>query len=988
METGRGEIIRSTWQTKHSAGDIKQATYYSSENLNPGMELPDNLLMGYRMQWALNQPLALVNGRKFVYVNVYKLATQSRTFKSFLREVNKERKNQKTKACVKNSKCAVDCVGAVEPLDPLLVQCTKASDVHDLALAIHFCHIGHCRISAIADIDRADEVPPRKRRESNQWPSVSESGQLLLSTSQIHLTSAMAECTLASGLRIAKTYGIDDLQRMCVEYISKSLSLKSCWDLWRAVFPRSHLQEMNDPHAVLQKAIPIDEKAAQLLVNFVRTNFVRILRSTKGSDGNEKLLEGLINLSAYELELLLDSDRLNVRSESDVLWTLKLWIDGKSKCPGSEAFLSQCVPRLVFKCIRSKQLAMVDVDSLFKLPGMRQARRQQHTVSTSTQENPLDGSTKFKEDSVDVQSACLEMLHQARRKLFRTLRNLRPLVDSKGLGHSSDGDNVAMTIGSGKGALGFINSKSTDEMTRVVKQTGEQRLPHEAIFVFGGWENGKLCSKVRVLDARMGTWVVHESASKSTCGESSEEASGIVLPHPLMSFGITKVNNRTIYIAGGEKKSGQATQEVIRYDFQRSGSGHQDWKGCPPMHEIRRDLILVNFEEKALYSIGGDNNRTVLMTVERLALDKKTNSWTEVASMLVPRGAPAGDVLGGQIYVCGGYTESRMEALTNSCEAYNPETNQWTLIQPMAQPRYYANAIAYKNHLFVLGGGGDNASRLGSSVMALGYSSTVERYTPEDGIWELMPAISERADFAACMMEGSIVCIGGGGEAFCTADTELWAPWVGNARPTNAIGPGAMPSTPRVRSAWAGDSDDDALSVSERPGTSTDPIPRHSTSRGMGTPAWMNAQNEETDLGWRPGVALPSPVWGHRCVCMQGVDIILPYLKRKHLKCEPLVECVAPARWKIDRQAEKFILTVDYRELDYDAATLERTEFKRIFDNLPPQLMTKEEVVDEQGKEEQVTAKVDSRKLGDPVGSQQAIGEMEDVGQYSKTQNL
>ncbi|BHF65923.1 hypothetical protein SprV_0200893700 [Sparganum proliferum] len=943
------------------------------------------------MQWALNQPLALVNGRKFVHVNVYKLATQSRTFRTFLREVDKERKNQKTKICAKNRKCTLDHVRTVEPLDPLLVQCTKASDVHDLALAIHFCHIGHCKISAIADIDRPDEVPPRKRRESNQWSSANDSGQLLLSTSQIHLTAPMAECTLSSGLRIAKTYGIDDLHKMCVEYLSKSLSLESCWELWRAVFPRSRLQERNEPQALFQKAIPIDDKAAQLLVNFVRTNFVHILRSEKGSDRNGASLEGLINLSAYELELLLDSDRLNVRNESDVLWTLQLWIEGKSKYPQLEVFLQQCVPRLVFKCIRSKQLAMVDVDLLLKLPGMRPSRRQQHVDRASTLENSVDGLAKSKEDSADMHSACLEMLHQARRKLFRTLRNLRPLAENKGLGYPSDGDNVAETTGGGKDTPSLPNSKSTDEMNKLAKQNNEQRLPHEAIFVFGGWENGKLCSKVRVLDARMGTWVVHETASKPSCVDSGEEASGIVLPHPLMSFGITSVNNRTIYIAGGEKKSGQATQEVIRYDFQRSGSGNHGWKGCPPMHEIRRDLILVNFQEKALYSIGGDNNRTVLETVERLALDKKTNSWTEVASMLVPRGAPAGDVLGGQIYVCGGYTESRMEALTNSCEAYNPETNQWTLIQPMAQPRYYANAIAYKNHLFVLGGGGENASRLGSSVMALGYSSTVERYTPEDGIWELMPAISERADFAACMMEGSIVCIGGGGEAFCTADTELWTPWVGNVRPTNAISQDAMPPTPSVRSVWVGDSDDDELSAGELPGTSTDPGPNSSNNGSMGTPAWMNTQNEETDLGWRPGVALPAPVWGHRCICMQGVDIILPYIRRKNLRCEPLVEYVAPVRWKIDHQAEKSILVVDYRDLDSGTTILEGAEFNRIFGNLPPQLMPEVEEEEDQGEhgeeEEQITVKVDKGQLSESVGIRQTTSEVEEAGQNSTTQD-
>lgn len=771
------------------------------------LELPANLLSGYGMQWALNRHLGLLSGGQMLLVNAYKLATQSLTFRRLIKEIDEPQKRQRNRQVQKYT---------INEPPPLFIDCPRRSDVDDLALAIHYCHLGQCRISINRVIERSKTKPIKRigLTYSNE-----EESNLILSASQLHLTTTMAECSLTCALRVASTYGIESLHEQCINYLKENLNMESCWYLWETIFTPPRLPTSQTVHQV-------DKKAGQILIDFMQEKFRKIPR--------EILSERLKHLSAPEMELILASSRLNVRSESEIVETIEKWADAQLVNPHAVKTLSKIVPRLVQHCIRFELIELNDVDRLLQLPGM-QIR------------------------SDESGSQCIWRLHHYRRRLVRETRNLRSL--SPPSDHSES-----------------VESKQNC------------RIPHEAIVVFGGWENDQTSRRVRVFDARQKLWKTYDTDSRSS----------LLLPHPLMSFGIVNVNNQAIYIAGGESRGGQATQEVLRYEFKSQKSG---WKGCAPMHEVRRDFVLINYQNKTIYAIGGDNNRTVLNSVEALPLENGNSSgWLEVASMIIPRGAPAGDTLGSLIYICGGYTESRMESLTNSCETYNPETNQWTIMQPMSQPRYYASAVSYQNHLYVLGGGGDSTPRSSTSVMNMGYSSTVERFTREGGTWELMPPISERADFAACILEDEIYCIGGGGETFCTGNVESWRPWVG-----------------RIRRG-------ERLDTRQHP--MNDEIPRQS---GATSPIWMaisdNAEEAETLgptaaesedgerlNGWQRGVQLPQPLWGHRCVTISGVDKVIQLLGIKaNQRYKPPFrppERVAIQQWRIKRSGANKILAV------------------------------------------------------------------------------
>ena len=804
-------------------------------------DLPANLLSGYKLQWALTSPLGLLSGKQITLVSAYKLATQSQTFCQLIKEIGEQKKRHH------NQQIPLNHLEDQPKEPPLIVDCHRSVDINDLAFAIHFCHLGRCQISATNVIERSDS-PPIKRRDETfpEKETVSTRNTVLLSTGQLHLTTTMAECSLACGLRVANTYGIESLHKYCISYIKKNLNVENCWALWRTIFTSSRIPTNN---SIFQ----VDEKAGQVLLNFMLENFHRFTPIS--------LIKGIGHFSASELELILASDRLNVHSESEVVSAIEIWVNNQSKSSDVANVMDKITLRLIKRCVRFDHLEVADIDRLLQLPGMQMkkvpciSRIGDGAIGESLRLPNFPPSRRY-----DSRKRCVWLLQRLRRRLVRATRNLRSLSPRR-----------------------MGPSERTENWTKL-----GARIPHEIIIVFGGWENGQPCQNVRVLDSRRGVWNTYNA----------ESGSSLVLPHPLMSFGIACVENEIIYIAGGEIKSGHATQEVLRYDF-RCSITNRAWKGCAPMHDVRRDFILVNFQNKMLYAIGGDNNRNVLDSVEALLLDKnKSSGWIEVASMIIPRGAPAGDTVGSQIYICGGYTESRMEALTSSCETYNPRANQWTLIQPMAQPRYYASAVSYHDHLYILGGGGDNTARMETSVMALGYSSTVERYTPEEGVWELMPGIAERADFAACVHEDEIFCIGGGGEAFCTGDVESWRPWVGRIRRS-----------------------EDQLSSRNEDGDNTDyhlsnnNVPGPSSSNA---PIWMPYnENEgsrstvEAFSGWHKDVQLPLPIWGHRCVSIKGVDKVIEILPRESQRNKDDRQKIkALRRWKIKRSGSSTVICI------------------------------------------------------------------------------
>ncbi|TGZ66408.1 hypothetical protein CRM22_005347 [Opisthorchis felineus] len=810
------------------AGDSLTISAISTCHASHTKLFPSNLLNGYPMQWALNRTLLVINTHQTIQVNAYKLAKKSEAFRELTQLSGTEsNKRGATEHCTNSSYLTVFC----EPQRTL-----------ELYFAVHLCHIGNCQLGGITRLDReyisCDDSTNRIEsfHEHTEWDPGAPQYETIIQTKELVLTKCGSYCTLQYGLRTAALYGLMDLKQRCHEYARQIINQRNCWLLWQVATS----SEYEDGGMLTT----IDKEFTTLVEEYILTSFGELTKYIGGwtttTDEESIPFEAL---SAQEMAHLLSSHRLNVRHESDVVHAIQCWVEA----PGQVDQISSgevSVSKLIASCVRADKLKLRDVEILHNLSTLEK-RVSTKAVSRSKSASKVYSGTVIKRRSRKFTNnysnfECWAQLRKVRRRLVRSARNLRPLEDIE--------ESVT------NNATEELRKRLSDAEYCVESEEVEPRLPHEAIFTFGGWKAGGPCQDVYVYDARKDSWITCESGVSDR----------ILLPHALMSFGIVVVQNRYIYIAGGEQSDKRTTSAVVCYDFEAErsqlmlhrsdihtcGSG---WKPCPSLHESRRDLVLVNWSEERIYALGGDNNRSVLSTVEYFDLNETSRrehrGWSVAPNMLMARGAPAADCLKRIIYVCGGYTESRMEALTNSCEAFCPDTNQWTFIQPMAQARYYAQAVAVNGVLFVLGGGGESGVRGAIRIAAsAGYSSTVERYNPQTEMWELMPPATERADFAACHFEGELVCLGGGGETFCMAEVERWKPWIPRA------GPRLNHNT-----------------------TANDPT----LSQG---PIWLGytyhaAENGAS--GWTKSGSLPYPVWGHRCVVIKGWDLILPYLKRK-----------------------------------------------------------------------------------------------------------
>ena len=114
------------------------------------------------------------------------------------------------------------------------------------------------------------------------------------------------------------------------------------------------------------------------------------------------------------------------------------------------------------------------------------------------------------------------------------------------------------------------------------------------------------------------------------------------------------------------------------------------WEAVAPMGTARVVLAVAVLDGK-LYAVGGESNDNYLSSVERY--DPALNAWDAVAPMGTARSDHGVVVLDGTLYVVGGETKNDEDdefdelELLNTVEQYNPATNAWEGLAPMATAR-------------------------------------------------------------------------------------------------------------------------------------------------------------------------------------------------------------------------------------------------------------------------------------------------------------
>ena len=151
-------------------------------------------------------------------------------------------------------------------------------------------------------------------------------------------------------------------------------------------------------------------------------------------------------------------------------------------------------------------------------------------------------------------------------------------------------------------------------------------------------------------------------------------------------------------------------------------------------------------------------------------------SWTTLAPAPTKRTEVTAAVLGGKIYVLGGFAEPSLGTLssmtiTDRVEVYDPATNEWTTRAPLPVGLHHAAAVVAENRLYVIGG-------YRQAFLALWHPvATVHMYDPDKNAWtERSPMPTPRGALAVAESGGKFYAIGGYDGATNRAEVEVYDP--------------------------------------------------------------------------------------------------------------------------------------------------------------------------------------------------------------------
>ena len=148
---------------------------------------------------------------------------------------------------------------------------------------------------------------------------------------------------------------------------------------------------------------------------------------------------------------------------------------------------------------------------------------------------------------------------------------------------------------------------------------------------------------------------------------------------------------------------------------------------------IRRWGVCAISQGHHIYIIGGTNSSDRIPAgntkVERF--NPRNESVEEVAPLNEARHDAFGAVMNDKIYVAGGIQMREQRCrLLNTCEVYDPSTNEWHLMAELCVPRHSASMVCFNGALYVIGG-----------VKFTGRELSVEVFDSETNEWKVRSTI-------------------------------------------------------------------------------------------------------------------------------------------------------------------------------------------------------------------------------------------------------
>jgi N-acetylneuraminic acid mutarotase len=182
------------------------------------------------------------------------------------------------------------------------------------------------------------------------------------------------------------------------------------------------------------------------------------------------------------------------------------------------------------------------------------------------------------------------------------------------------------------------------------------------------------------------------------------------------------------------------------------------WRTAAPMPTKRTEVAIAALEGK-IYVVGGfekpslSNMMNFSITTSVEMYDPATDRWTSKRPLPVGLHHVGIGVVGGRLYIIGGYSKSGLSVWNPvaTVYAYDPTTDTWTEGAPMPTARGALSVAEHEGKLYAIGGYDRKAN-----------TSAVEVYDPVRNIWTAGASLpTPRDHLAAAMIAGKIYAIGG-----------------------------------------------------------------------------------------------------------------------------------------------------------------------------------------------------------------------------------
>ncbi|XP_072191845.1 kelch-like protein 4 isoform X2 [Excalfactoria chinensis] len=166
----------------------------------------------------------------------------------------------------------------------------------------------------------------------------------------------------------------------------------------------------------------------------------------------------------------------------------------------------------------------------------------------------------------------------------------------------------------------------------------------------------------------------------------------------------------------------------------------RQWNYIASMSTPRSTVGVAALNSK-LYAVGGRDGSSCLKSME--CFDPHTNKWSLCASMSKRRGGVGVATYNGFLYAVGGHdapASNHCSRLSDCVERYDPKTDTWTTVAPLSVPRDAVGICPLGDRLYAVGGYDGHT-----------YLDTVESYDAQNNEWtEEVPVNIGRA--GACVV--------------------------------------------------------------------------------------------------------------------------------------------------------------------------------------------------------------------------------------------